>query len=317
MSAEKESGKTRALEVTALFVLEPILSISASPAIIVRLVSKCKRTILYDEIDGVFGSAKVQEANADLRSVLNGGYRRGAKVYRCVTHGHRVETEELDAFAPVAIAGLRDLPDTLASRSIFIHMKRRAPDEYVEAFRHRYHSGEAKAIKEVLVEWCAEHEAELIGAEPQMPQGIEDRAADCWEPLIAIADAADVDWPKRVRQAANYLTRKAADEMLTSGVELLSHIRDAFEDEDKIWTETLLERLRNRDESPWKDIHGRFLEDRGLARRLKPYSIKSKSIRIRGEVRRGFAADDFADAWSRYLPQLSATSATNATELII
>ena len=132
MSAEKELGKSRALEVTALFVPDPVLSISASPAVIVRLISRGRCTILYDEIDGVFGNAKAQEANTDLRSVLNGGYRRGAKVYRCNTSGKKVEVEELDAFAPVAVAGLRALPDTLASRSIFIHMRRRAPDEEVD-----------------------------------------------------------------------------------------------------------------------------------------------------------------------------------------
>jgi hypothetical protein len=66
MSAEKESGKTRALEVTALFVPNPILSISASPAVIVRLIGKRRSTILYDEIDGVFGNAKAQDANTDL-----------------------------------------------------------------------------------------------------------------------------------------------------------------------------------------------------------------------------------------------------------
>src|SRR4029078_654905 len=58
MSAEKESGKTRALERTGLFVPDTFLSISASPAVIVRLVSSSRRTILYDEIDGVFGNTK-------------------------------------------------------------------------------------------------------------------------------------------------------------------------------------------------------------------------------------------------------------------
>ena len=149
MSAEKETGKTRALEVTALFVPDPILSISASPAVIVRLVTNGKPTILYDEIDGVFGNAKVQEANTDLRSVLNGGYRRGAKVHRCVMHGNRVETEELDAFAPVAVAGLRDLPDTLASRSIFISMRRRAPNENVEPLPASLSFGAGEANKGV------------------------------------------------------------------------------------------------------------------------------------------------------------------------
>ncbi len=131
MSAEKESGKTRALEVTALLVPDPILSISASPAVIVRLVSAGKRNeYFYDEIDAVFGNAKAQYANADLCAILNGGYRRGASVYRCTTNGRKVEPEALNAFAPVAVAGLRDLPDTLASRSIFVRMKRRSPDEY-------------------------------------------------------------------------------------------------------------------------------------------------------------------------------------------
>ena len=128
MSAEKESGKTRALEVTALLVKEPIMSISASPAVIIRLIAKGRPTILFDEIDGVFGNAKAQEANADLRSVLNGGYRRGAKVHRCNTSGKKIEIEELDAFAAVAVSGLRRLPDTLTSRSILIYMMRRAPD---------------------------------------------------------------------------------------------------------------------------------------------------------------------------------------------
>ena len=197
MSAEKESGKTRALEVTALLVPDPILSISASPAVIVRLVSAGKPTILYDEIDAVFGNAKAQDANGDLCAILNGGYRRGASVYRCTTNGKKVEPEVLDAFAPVAVAGLRDLPDTLASRSIFIRMKRRAPDEKVEPFRYRYHSAEAAPIKEALAEWCAAHD--VSGAEPELPTGIEDRAADSWEPLLAIADAAGADWPKRAR----------------------------------------------------------------------------------------------------------------------
>ena len=39
-------------------------------------------------------------------------------VGRCTTNGKKVKTEELSAFAPVALAGLRSLPDTLASRAI-------------------------------------------------------------------------------------------------------------------------------------------------------------------------------------------------------
>src|SRR5262249_44014875 len=66
MSAEKESGKTRALEITALFVPNPILSFSASSASLVRIIAAGHEnheppTILYDEIDNVFGSVKLQD----------------------------------------------------------------------------------------------------------------------------------------------------------------------------------------------------------------------------------------------------------------
>src|SRR5262245_62037688 len=198
MSAEKASGKTRALEITALFVPNPILSISASPAYIVRKVSQGAATILFDEIDALFGgSAKAQEGSVDLRTLFNGGYRRGAMVGRCVVIGKKVETEDLDSFAPLALAGLRTLPDTLASRSIFIHMRRRAPDEGVEPFRHRIHSQQAKPIMERLTEWCAERDCGPV--DPELPSGIEDRNADCWEPLLVVADEAGSDWPERAR----------------------------------------------------------------------------------------------------------------------
>jgi hypothetical protein len=145
MSAEKESGKTRALEITELFVPDPIFSFNASPAVVMRLISASRRTLLYDEIDQVFRTAKAQESNAELCAYLNSGYRRGAKAYRCTTNGKQIGVEEFDAFAAVAVAGLKALPDTLASRAISIRMKRRAPDEHVESFRHRYHPATTRA----------------------------------------------------------------------------------------------------------------------------------------------------------------------------
>src|SRR6185437_1685766 len=96
----------------------------------------------------IYGNAKRQEANGELVAFMNAGYRRGAKAYRCST-GNRSKHEaiEFEAYAPIAVAGLRNLPDALATRAIIIRMRRRSPDEKVEAFRYRYHSGEAKPIK--------------------------------------------------------------------------------------------------------------------------------------------------------------------------
>jgi hypothetical protein len=318
MSAEKESGKTRALEVTEQLVPSAILSVDASPAYIIRRVAEGEATILYDEIDALYGSARLQEASVDVTKILNGGYRRGAKVHRCVMIGKRVETEELPSFAPVAMAGLKTLPDTLASRSIIIRMRRRASDEHVEQFRLRRIKPEADGIRERLAQWC-EAIAENVEDEPEMPDSIIDRAAECWEPLFSVADAAGCDWPKRARSAALALLSDSRDETSTPGIELLAHVREAFGDDDKLFTATLLERLHERDESPWKDIRGKPLDDRGLSARLRKYAIKSRDVRIGGQVRKGYVRDDFYDSWNRYLGptgDLSATSATSATKLI-
>ena len=99
------------------------------------------------------------------------------------------------------------------------------------------------------------------------------------------------------------------DETTSPGVELLEHIRDAF---GAVWTGTLIERLVERDESPWKDIRGKPLDDRGLA---WEFQIRSCDVKLNGTNRKGYRAEQFTDIWRRYVAPVgvSATSATNAT----
>jgi hypothetical protein len=319
MSAEKESGKTRCLEVTEMLTPGALLSLNMSPAAMVRMVAAGGCTILYDEIDALFGNTQREEGNVDVRSILNGGYKRGAKVHRCVVVGKQYKVEELDSFAPVALAGLRNLPDTLGSRAIIIRMRRRLPDETVEQFRIRRIRPVAGAISDRLAAWTRSFPDDLSDTEPDMPEGITDRSAECWEPLLLIADVAGGIWPDLARASAKYFVQGGKDETVSPGVELLEHIREAFGDEQAIWTETLLQRLHDRPESPWKDMRGRPLNDRGLGSRLSNFQIKSRDVRIGSVVKKGYRAEWFTDSWNRYLPpleDLSATSATSATKLI-
>lgn len=313
MSQEAMSGKTRALEVSEQLVCDPLLGFSMSSAVVVRLVADRRRTVLFDEVDAIYGNTKRQEANGELVAYMNVGYRRGAKSYRCATgNGSKHEAITFEAFAPLAVAGLRDLPDALATRAIIIRMRRRSPDEQVEPFRIKHHVPEAKPIKEALEQWC--EGADL--REPVLPDGVTDRAADIWEPLIAIADAYGGPWPEEARAAAIFFTKaNHEDEARSSGVELLSHIRDAFGQDQHVSTVDLLKRLIDREESPWATIRGgKEMDSRGLAMRLKGYGIKSKPVRFGSLVAKGYSADDFADPWARYLPEV--TSVTRVTELI-
>ena len=94
LSAEPASGKTRALEITELLVPNPVTAVNVSPAYLFRKVgSEEGVTLLYDEIDTVFGP-KARE-NEELRGLLNAGHRKGAVAGRCVVRGKNIETEEI------------------------------------------------------------------------------------------------------------------------------------------------------------------------------------------------------------------------------
>ena len=314
LSPEPMSGKSRALEITALLVPNPILSVNATPAYLFRKISSPDGlpTILFDEIDTVFGP-KAKD-NEEIRGVLNAGHHKGASSGRCVIRGKAVETEELPAYCAVAIAGLGWLPDTILTRSIIIRMRRRAPNEAVEPFRRRIHPKQAAPICEAVEAW-----ARTIGdiTWPELPEEIQDRDADVWESLIAIADLIGGEWPQRARKAAVALVSAGQDAEPSLGIRLLADIKVVFDDigGDAIATKTLLRGLLDIEESPWGDLKGKPLDERGLARRLRQYSIKPATVYIPGHQPnpKGYRRTDCHDSWLRYLPSTPANSATSAT----
>jgi hypothetical protein len=319
LSPEPGSGKTRALEATESMVPRPVEAINVTPAYLFRKVGDAggAPTILFDEVDTLFGP-KAKQDNEEIRGLLNAGHRRGAVAGRCVVRGRNVETEELPAYCAVALAGIGDLPDTILTRSVIVRMRRRAPDERVEAYRHRIHGPEGGAIRDRLAAWATTVVDRLTDAWPAMPEGINDRDADVWEPLLAVADAAGGDWPERARVASVALVALSKRETPSLGIRLLSDLRHVFgANDDYLSTEVIINKLISIDESPWSDIRGKPLDSRGLSSRLRRYDIKSKVVRIGGSTPRGYARADFLDAWKRYLPAPpieSATSATSATE---
>ena len=302
LSPEPASGKTRALEITELLVPRPTPAINVSPAYLVRKVQDEDGlpAILFDEIDAVFGR-KAQEGSEDVRSLLNAGYRRGATVGRCAMRGSIAVPEELPAFCAVALAGLNDLPDTIHSRAVVIRMRRRAPDETIEPYRRRKHGDEGYRLRNHLAAWAAAAIDQIT--EPDMPAEIVDRDADIWEPLIAVADVAAGHWSDTARVTAVALvthSREYGRERL--GIRLLEDMRSVLGDDQQLPTTAILEKLRALDESPWADIKGKPLNDRGLAARLRCYSIKRCTIRIGSTTHKGYRREDFVDAWRRYLP---------------
>ena len=313
LSPEPASGKSRALEATEPLVPHPVIAVNVSPAYLFRKVGAedGPPTILYDEIDTVFG-AKTKDNNEEVRALLNAGHRRGAVAGRCVTKGKTVETEEIPAYSAVALAGLGWLPDTVLSRSVVVRMRRRKPGEQVESWRQRIHIAEGERIRSAIEIWARTIEDITW---PELPAGIEDRDADVWGPLIAVADIVGGEWPKRARKAAVELVTAAKDAEPSLGIQLLTDLVTVFGQADAMATKAILRALIEMEESPWGDIRGKPLDERRLAKLLRQYSIKSTSVRIGDETPKGYRRADLADAWASYLtpiptPRKSATSAT-------
>jgi Protein of unknown function (DUF3631) len=136
-----------------------------------------------------------------------------------------------------------------------------------------------------------------------MPAGIIDRAADVWEPLIAIADCAGGTWPELAREAALRINAERNERDPSLGVQLLADCRRVFDERqaERITSELLVESLAALEESPWGDLRGKALDARGLARRLRRYGVRPDTHRFGDVAKRGYLREDFHDAWQRYL----------------
>ena len=316
LSPEPGSGKSRALEVSELLVPRPVESVNVTPAYLFRKVGaeEGRPTILYDEIDTVFGP-KAKD-NEEIRGLLNAGHRKHSTAGRCVVRGKQVFTEEIPAYCAVALAGLGGLPDTMLTRSVVVRMRRRAPSEKVEPYRRREEGAVGAKLAERLKVWAASVESKVTGVWPKLPPGIHDRDADVWEALLAVADAADGTWPDVARVACVALVAESKASTPSLGVQLLADLRKVFGEADALSTDQILTKLIVLDESPWGDLRGKPLNARGLSNRLRPYGVSPTTVRFGAILAKGYPRGSFLDAWMRYLgaPTIDAvTSVTSVT----
>ncbi|MFE5871692.1 DUF3631 domain-containing protein [Streptomyces roseifaciens] len=325
LSPEPGSGKSRALEIMETLVPNHMAAVDASPAALFRAVSGVdgkRPTIIFDEIDTVFGP-KAGE-NEQLRGFLNAGHRRGRLMYRCVGDGANQTVQGFPSYCAVALGGLGSLPDTILTRSVIIRMRKKAPNEKVEPYRERINKPEGHALRERLAAWADTVKDHLADTWPVMPEGVTDRPADVWEPLLAVADAAGGHWPERARAACLELVHAAQDNTEASlGIRLLTDLRDqVFKGADRMPTAVILKHLLALDDAPWGDLDDKPITSRILSKLLGQYvtptnkPIKPRGIRVGSETPKGYYAEDLSDAWERYCPPPpgeSATSATSAT----
>jgi hypothetical protein len=187
-----------------------------------------------------------------------------------------------------------------------VRLQRKPPGATVERLGRRDNADFA-ALRSQAARWAADNFDKLADPDPKMP-GLNDRAADNWRPLLAIADLAGGTWPEEARRAACLLSDEEQDGAI--GVELLRDIRSAFSDGDVIRSSDLVAKLTADPERPWAEWrHGRPLTQKQLAGLLAPFHIISLTVHPPGlQDGKGYRRTDFEEAWAAYCPGQSTPS---------
>jgi hypothetical protein len=294
-SPEKGCGKTTVLDLLSQLVWRPLSTANASAAAIFRVVEMTQPTLLIDEADTFLMERQ------DLRGVLNSGHRLGGSVIRTV--GDEFEPRSFSTYSACAIAMIGKLPATLADRSVPIELRRRRSDEPIEPFRLD-RAEHLDQLARRTARWARDNADDVRGADPDMPAGLFNRAADNWRPLLIIADAAGGEWPARARRAVQHTGGAPAGDEQSARVLLLSDIRAIFveREAERLTSAELVEALVAIEGRPWAEWKaGKPITANGLARLLTPFKIAPETIRVGDRTPKGYQRAHFEDTFSRYL----------------
>lgn len=304
---EKRCGKTVMLGVMARLAYRPLTVSNIAPAALFRAMDLWSPTMLIDEVDAFLA------AHEEARGILNAGFTRdSAYVIRCVGEDHM--PTRFNVWGAKALCGIGKIADTLADRSIPLRLRRKLPGESTVKIRH-VDADHFATLAGKLARFAIDNRDAVRLARPAEIEGLNDRANDCWEPLLKIAEVAGGDWLRLARRSA--ITLHGLEEEAPSvDAELLNDIRTAFMEKHalKMFGEDLLAALLADEEAPWATWNrGRPMTRRQLTARLDGFSVKSKDVRIGVVTKKGFERSAFEDVWKRYLS--ATTPAATATTL--
>jgi hypothetical protein len=184
-------------------------------------------------------------------------------------------------------------------------MRRRADGEVVARMRLSAFRQEVAALRRMIVRWINDCLETLKSSQPELPDLLDDRAADGWEPLLAIADVAGGRWPSLARETALALSAGRAEADESKGDLLLCDVREIFGERERVTSEELAHRLGGMEDRPWSEWGSsrKPITPAAIARQLKPFGIKPANQKQNdGRVLKGYERSDFGDAWARYCP---------------
>ena len=299
-SPEKGCGKSTLLNgVLGKMVCKPLRAANLTAPVIFRVIEDVQPCLLIDEADSFLRD------NDDMRGILNSSHNRDdAHVLRLVPVGDDYEAREFSTWAPMAIAGIGRIADTLEDRSIKISMCRRLPAERLADIGDPAEKAFAILARKAA-RWCEGKEGVLASNRPEIPHGVINRLADNWRPLLAVADAIGGEWSEAARAALKASVAAQEDGSDSVRVVVLADIQTIFNScsTDRLSSEQIVDDLGDMEDRPWPEWrNGKPITKAALARLLKPFFIFPRTVKFdSGTTAKGYHLHQFNEAISRYV----------------
>jgi hypothetical protein len=328
-------GKTTLMGVISRVGFRTIAFAHINPAGVFRAIHEHQPTLLIDETDMFL------HKNTELKGILNAGYTkqtafvirvgaqrrfdaaavpRNSEARSREVHGNGSgeqngktqksegevsggpKLERFSCWCPKVIAKIGQLPSVLADRCIILRMERKAQEEECEELRDLEEEG--RTLRRKCARFVIDHEEAIRAARPKAPAGLNNRAADVWEPLFVLADLAGGSWPERARLAAIELSARTEERNPINA--LLSDIMESFSifQAERLFSRQLLDFLRQHENRPWAEArNGKPVTEIWLSQQLRPYGIRPRTMWIGEHAAKGYMREDFAEVFRRYLPK--------------
>jgi len=341
-SPEKRCGKTTLLGVLNRLTNRPVPAANISSSAFFRVIEEMRPTLLIDEADTFL------RTNDELRGILNAGYARDTAYVVRVTQTDAIQEpcssrreealsstypltlnprtsdcpvrvghspvrvgpslRHFSCWCPKVMAAIGRLPETLADRCIVIRMQRKTIHEECERLRNL----DTSHLREQFTRFVEQNANAIATARPAIPESLNDRAADIWEPLLALADIAGGDWPAKARRAAEGLTASGHGRSPIGALLFDIYAGIARKESERIFSRDLVDWLNGFTDRPWLDLPGLRFVDSGkrkqmselwLAQQLRPYGLRPRTIRIGDNIAKGYVLDEMIEVFQRYMPR--------------
>lgn len=211
LSGTRGSGKTKVLEFVRYLAFSALLTSNASASSVFRIAQANKATLLIDEGEMLSHSKE----SAELRLILNAGYRKNNPVMR--TNKDSFMVEFFDVTVPKMIAAINPLEATLKSRCIELVMIRTA-DKKKGNKRINDTSEEWELMRDALYRYGLLRMArakEIYETDPEV-NILECRQNELFAPLLTVAKTIDIDGKRGIfKQIREYaLSQNEMEDLL-------------------------------------------------------------------------------------------------------